>query len=146
MPAQNDIAVLNRLLRILYRSLPIYLEGIQPWTRRGAEKGLDVLAEIAADQRAFAGRVVDAIDQQGGRADPGQFPLEFTAVNDLALEFLVQKALDFQQRDVEAIQRCVDDLAKNPPLRSLAEEVLANARRHLQKLEDLTADEEFGGR
>lgn len=143
MTAQDDVAALNRLLRILYRSLPIYLEGTRPWTRRGTEKGLEVLAQIAADQRALAGRVMDAIDQQGGRAQAGQFPLEFTAVNDLALEFLVQKALDYERRDVEAIQSCVDELAATPPLRPLAEEVLANARQHVHRLEELTTGGEF---
>lgn len=139
-------AVLNRLLRMLCRSLPIYLQGTQPWTRRGAEKGLQVLAQIAADQQALAQRVAEAVHQQDGHTDTGQFPIQWTAIHDLDLEFLIRKAIEYQRRDVAETARCVDELAGTPPLESLAEEILATARRHLEMLEELITDEQFTGR
>ena len=42
-----------------------------------------------ADQQRYARRVTEAIAARGGRPDPGRFPMEFMAKNDLALEFLL---------------------------------------------------------
>ena len=94
-------------------------------------------ADIAADQQNLSRRVAQAISEQGGRPDPGRFPIEFAAVNDLALDFLLQELVKYQQRDVAAIEGCVTDLATAPALRPLAEEALARAREHLDRLKGI---------
>ena len=92
---------------------------------------------IAADQRALAQRVAEAIAERKGQIEPGHFPLEFTAINDLALGYLVRRAIDYQKRDVEAIGECVEALAGEPSLLPLAEEILGDARGHLETLEEM---------
>ena len=47
----------------------------------------------------------------------------------------------YQKQDIAAIQQCVADLAGDPAGRALAEEVLGNARGHLESLEELLAAE-----
>lgn len=142
MNRPDPIAALNRLLAILGRSLPVYLEGMRPWTRRGADsqRGLDTLADIAADLRSLAGCVTQAIVERRGEPAPGHFPIAFTADNDLALEYVLRKAADYQRHDIQAIESCAAELADVPDLRPLADEVLAHARRHLGELEELTAE------
>jgi len=137
----EQIAVLNRLLDVLTSSLPVYLERMQPWVRRGAENGLAVLARIAADQRALAARVAGAIVERRGQPAPGHFPIEFTAFNDLAVEYLVGKAAERQRRDVQAIARAARELRESPTLTSLAEEVLGHAHRHLKALEGVSTED-----
>ena len=141
MNQPEPVRVLTRLLHVLCRSLPRYLEDARPWTRRDDERAQEVLADVAAAQGILAERVARAIVQQGGRPDPGRFPIEFAAINDLALDSLRQRLIEYQGRDVAAIGRCVAELRPALVLRSLAEEALADARRHLDVLKEMRNDE-----
>ena len=79
--------MLNRLLAVLCRSLPAYLAdaGLGPG---GSPADIrTALGRLVADQQTYAQRVAEAISQRGGRPDPGPFPPEFAAKNDLAWSF-----------------------------------------------------------
>lgn len=131
------IAVLNRLLHVLCRSLSMYLEDARPWSRPehgAAQKALDLLV---ADRHDDARRVAEAVVELGGHPDPGVFPMEFSAANDLSLEFLLQKVVEEQHRDIAAIRQCAAELADDPQLRDLAEEILGNAKGHAEILGEL---------
>jgi hypothetical protein len=130
-------AVLNRLLRIISRSLPMYLEDAKPWTDGGQIEAQAALENLVADQHALARRVAQAVLDLGGQPDPGPFPSEFAGVNDTSLEFLLQEVVEGQGRDLAAIRRCADDLADTPQFHALAEEVLGNNQAHLDILKGL---------
>jgi hypothetical protein len=132
-------AVLNRLLRILSRSLPMYLRDAKPWTTEQEQPIQAALARLAADQQALAGRVARAILAHGGQPAPGPFPAAFASVNDVDLAFLLQRVIDLGHRDLAALERCVADLDRWPELRALAEEILGNAQGHLDILQDLAS-------
>ena len=140
MVSSDPIDVLNRLLRLLCRSLPIYLTSTRRSDPDGPRDLGHRLAVIAADQRALAQRVAEEIAERKGQIEPGHFPLEFTATNDLALRYLVQRAIDYQKRDVEATGECVEALADQPALLPLAQEILGDARGHLETLEEMASD------
>ena len=74
----------------------------------------------------------------GGHPSPGAFPYQFTSVHDLAIDYLLERLIECQRRDVTRIGRCVDDLAGLPQHAALAEEILGNARGHLETLEQLS--------
>ncbi len=76
----------------------------------------------------------------GGLAAPGRFPMGFTATHDLATDYLVKKSASLQSRDVEIVQKVVDELAESPRLQALAEDVLGQAKQHLADLESLAGD------
>lgn len=137
----NVTSVLNRLLTTLYRSLPIYVQGAHPWVPPDRRPALELLKRIAGDQQMYAQRVADAILHEGGRMELGQFPLEFAAFHDLGIDFLVKKAAESQRRQVEIVEECASALNGVPRLRSLAEEILGNARGHLETLEETMNDE-----
>jgi hypothetical protein len=132
----DPIDVLGRLFRVLYRSLPTYLAGADPWTHPGDEPAAKVLADIVADQRLYAGRIAEAILQKRGRVDNGDFPMEFTELNMLSFDYLLTEMARRQKQDIAAIERCVADLAGDLELQVLAEEVLGNARGHLESLHE----------
>jgi len=134
-------AVLNRLLHVLCRSLPMYLAEAKPFGRRRDQPLQEALASLVADQHALAGRVSRAISERGGRPEPGRFPIEFTGMNDVAIDFLLPELVRRQGHDVEAIQRCVADLVEVPDVRSLAEETLRSAKGHLDALREMTNDQ-----
>ena len=140
MNPQQEIDLLNRLMAILGSSLPTYLDNTAPWADRGAEDARGLLARIASDQQQLARRITADIRELGGLAEPGRFPIEFTASNDLSANYLVKKTAVLQARDVEIIQQVVDELAESSRLRALAEDVLAHAKHHLGDLEALAGN------
>jgi hypothetical protein len=50
---------------------------------------------------------------------------------------LLQELIRHQRLDIETIEDCVADLRGDRPARELAEEVLGNARGHLENLESV---------
>lgn len=138
MPQPSSIDVLNRLLRILYRSLPLYLDGTSPWTSRTDGRAEAVLAQLVADCRHYAQKTADAILDRNGILETGSFPIQYADVHDLSLDFLIGELIESQRRDIKAIEACVDKLARDRAAKALAEEALGNARGHLESLEELT--------
>jgi hypothetical protein len=143
MSQQAAIDVLNRLLRIICRSLSAYLEEARPWTSGDRPQLQTALARLAADQHVCARRVAQAIGEYGGQPEPGAFPLEFTGLNDAALDYLAAEIVQRLRGDVTALRRCAAELAGDPRARALAEEVLGNAEGHLDILQELVTAEEI---
>jgi hypothetical protein len=128
---------LNRLLVIIYRSLPMYLADAVPWMHPGDEKAKHVLNHIVADYRMYAGRIADMLLAGRARFSFGEYPMVFTDTHDLSLDYLIGELTYYQKQDVVAIEKCVADLKGDAAARTLAEEVLGNARGHLESLEEL---------
>ncbi len=137
MNRPDPIDVLNQLLRLLFRSLPVYLQGTQFWARGGDAPGLAVLQTIAADRKRFAKRLAAAIDQRGGMADAGQFPAAFTGLNDVSLDYILDCLRRAQQEEIPALQRRLVELEGDPEAHALAAEILANACTHREMLDGL---------
>jgi hypothetical protein len=142
MNAIEAVPTLNRLLTILCRSLPAYLADAQPWSQLARREVRLAIDRLLADQELYARRVAEAILQCGGRPQPGSFPPEFTAKNDLSLDFLLREVIEHQEEDVAAIEECVEELEIDSSLHALSEEILGNAKGHLDSLMELLADQE----
>lgn len=137
MASPRNTDVLNRLLATLHRSLPQYLQDSHYWTRRGDERAEAVVRHLVEDQRALSARLAELILERVGQIAPSSFPMEFTDLNLLSLDYLLQELIRHQRLDVETIEECVADLRGDRPARELAEEVLGNARGHLENLESV---------
>ncbi len=133
----QTIQSLSELLRILCRSLPAYLDCAKPWTKSGDRRLPAAIEHLVADQRRYAVRVAEAIVEQGARPDTGRFASIFTAKNDLSLDYLLEEILDQQDQDIAVIEQCAAELEGIPSLHVLAEEILGNARGHLDILREL---------
>jgi hypothetical protein len=87
-------------------------------------------------------RTVDEIGEMLSDAaypiDYGEFPMAWTAYNDLSLDFLWKKLIEFQQRDIGRIAQCVQQLHE-PVARALAERSLGAAQAHLDGLREAQA-------
>jgi hypothetical protein len=130
---------LNRLLTILYRSLPMYLTDACPWTSGGDEKATAALRHIVDDQRRLAQRIAEHILAHYGRVDMGEYPIDFPDTHDLSLDYLLGKLVQCQKNDVAAIEACIPGLQPDRKAVALAEEALGSARGHLETLEELAA-------
>ncbi len=130
-------AALNRLLVILYRSFPMYLADAVPWTHPGDERAESVLNHIVVDYRMYSGRIAELLLDRRALAGFGEYPMSFTDTHDLSLDYLIGELIFYQRQDIAAIRQCAEDIRTDLTARALAEEVLGNARGHLQSLEEL---------
>jgi len=132
--------VLNRLLNIVCRSLPMYLEHAPPAFSSEDQTATETLERIQSDQVEMAEKIGAALSEVSGGPRLGPFPMEFTDLNDLRARFLLKMAVQYQQRDIADIEQCVEDLRMAPAYQPLAEETLGMAKGHLQELRELESN------
>jgi hypothetical protein len=137
MNSIDTIAVLNQLLVLHRRTLPMYLSFAAPWGQAGDAPDREALAAIAADQERMADRLGAMIVAAGGAANEGEFPIRFTAWNDLSLAYLRQTLVADQQQRIAAMERCADQLRLTPLAAAIVQEALGEARGHLETLREL---------
>ncbi|HEY2880850.1 MAG TPA: hypothetical protein VGJ15_00410 [Pirellulales bacterium] len=137
MTKSDANAVLNRLLAILNRSLPMYLADAVPWCHPGDEQAKLALALLVTDYRHYVGRLTEMLLSRRQLIDFGDFPMAFTDTHDLSLDYLLSELIYYQKQDIAAIGQCIAALAGDPAAHSLAEEISGNASGHLEALEEL---------
>jgi hypothetical protein len=137
MNASSSIDLLNRLLAVQCRSLPMYLTDASPWMNPGDERAETTLNNIVTDQKRIAQRIVDLILDRRGVIDTGEFPMDFTDTHMLSLDSLLPELIHYQKQDLAVIEDCVRRLGRDAQARALAEEALGSAKAHLEALEHL---------
>lgn len=128
---------LNRLLAILCRSFPQYLQWSRPYVPPNRRDVVDALEAMVDDQDAIADRIISMLADADFLPRTGEFPMEFTDMHDLSIDFLISAALDYQEQDVAAMSDLVDQLRTTPAAKAVAEEALGMARGHLDTLVEL---------
>jgi hypothetical protein len=135
MPPSDTIIGLNRVLEILERSFPQYLRYARPYVPPDRENIMKTMEQIAAGQDALAERISQYIFESSGLPDHGDFPIEFTDTHDLAIDFLLQEAIDCTKQDIGDLEQCVNALRLAPAAQSLASEALGMTKGHLELLQ-----------
>jgi hypothetical protein len=74
-------------------------------------------------------------------ARTGEFPMEFTDLHDLDIDFLIDRAMVYQRQDIELVGQLLHQLQLSPAAKSLAEETLGMAKGHLQSLQELVQEQ-----
>ncbi len=136
-PKTSPVPVLNRLLVLHHRSLPQYLCSATPWSTARDSRTIQVLREIADDQRWIADQLGAMILAEHGRPHMGEYPMSFTGLHDLSLQYLMGEVAARQRKEIETIQECVAQLSDAPAAKALAENALGAAKGHLQNLDEL---------
>jgi len=137
MQQETTNQLLNRLLVIHNRSLPIYLRSAVPWWADRGQHARATLDQIVADQQHMVDRIGTLIIENNGRVELGEFPISFTALHDLSGDFLVLKMCEYQRQSVAAIERIVARLADQPRPHALAQQAFGMAQAHLDMLDEL---------
>jgi hypothetical protein len=137
MMTVDAIRHLNRLLAIHCRSFVQYLRWSRPYVPEGHEDELDTLEAIAQDQDAMAERISRMIVDAGALPRTGEFPMEFTDLHDLDIDFLIAATVRYQDYDLTAVQEVASGLQSTPAARALAEEALGMSKGHLDSLREL---------
>jgi hypothetical protein len=133
----STIAALNRLLAIVSKSFPQYLQYSRPYIPPGRNNVVETVASIVADQNGLADRISQMLVDAEAPIRTGEFPMEFTDMHDLGIDYLVNMALAYQQQDVGTIRQLVEQLQSAPAAKALAEEALGMAKGHLEALREL---------
>lgn len=134
-PATN--ALLNRLMAIVGRSFPQYLQYSRPFIPPGRGSVMETIDAIVADQNVMVERLSQMLSDANSSVRFGDFPMEYTDLHDLDIDFLMRAAVSYQQQDIETIAGIADDLRLAPAAQSLAEEVLGMTKGHLDSLREL---------
>ena len=139
MSPPSTIQILNRLLVLHERSLPMYLSYAPPYELARYDKAKVVLDQIVADQRRTIDRLGTLVIESGGTADYGEFPMSFTSLHDLSLPYLLKLLIERQQKFVVACERLADQLNMAPFAQAAAREAVGEATGHLENLQELQA-------
>ena len=134
-PSTTDL--LNRLLVLHERSLPMYLSYAPPSDLAAHEKARSVLAHIVEDQRRTIDRLATLVLDGGGTVDYGEFPLSFTSLHDLSLAYLLKLLIDRQRKLIAVSEKLADQLNLAPFAQAAAREAVGEAKGHLDNLLEL---------
>ncbi len=139
MNSASVIDVLSRLSALHNRSLAIYLADAKPWAPGAgvSEEALSELRLLAASHRDTVGRLGTMILDRDGELMHGHFPLRFASYHDLSLSFLLGELATRQETLVEQIQECAAELEGHPLEQAVVEEILGQAKGHLESLREL---------
>ncbi|MCC6492427.1 MAG: hypothetical protein IT424_05340 [Pirellulales bacterium] len=128
---------LNRLLGLHCKSFPQYLQWSRPHVPAGRGEELEAIRAIAMDQDALADRISRMIVDADALPRSGEFPMEFTDLHDLHIDYLLRAAVGYQEQDIATMERLVERLQTAPAARAIAEEALGMAKGHLDTLREL---------
>ena len=134
MNSGSEHDILNRLIVLHNRSLPMYLRDAVPWWSDRNGQAADLLEHITTDQMELVDRLGKMVIDGGEDVDNGEFPMVFTGLHDLSFDYLLEQMIGYQRRTVVAIEKCVEQLPENRMSRPLAQEALGTAKAHLDSL------------
>jgi hypothetical protein len=137
MPDAYTHRTLNEALVILSRSLPMYLSHAAPWVAFGHDEARHALDRMVADHKDAARRLTELLNGRRHTIDPGEFPMDFTGLHDVSIDYLVKQLIAHQKRLAASLERCAQRLAGDHEGQRILEEVANSSRRHLQALESL---------
>ena len=140
MSPPSTIEVLNRLLVLHERSLPMYLSYAPPNRMADHPQAKAVLDQIVEDQKRTIDRLATIVLDSGGQVDYGEFPMAFTGLHDLSLDYLLKLMAERQKKLVAACENLANLLGSAPYAQAAAREALGEAKGHLQNLEELLAE------
>lgn len=139
MVQPTSIDILNQLLALHMRSLPMYLMSAKPWTSGDDAECLEALEHIASDQELMANRIAAVIREHGGTVTPSEFPMQFTDMHDLSLSYLIPAVEERQEREILFMRDAISQLRDAPAPRAITEEALGAAQAHLDSLREVCA-------
>ncbi len=137
MNATDTNAILNRLLILHNRSLPVYLSYAIPWMERSNDLARETLDLIVDGHRSMVEHIGKMILDAGGSVATGEFPLRYASYHDLSFEFLRKQMIEYEEQMIATISRYVEQLRLAPTAQAVALEAMGEAKAHLQSLREL---------
>ena len=134
----STMALLQDLVRKEGRSLLQYVSESFPWTTHEKHKVLPILFDMAKEEQDGAAAVVRFLLKQ--RARPpylGAYPMSFTTINYMSLDFLLPYLIDFEKRRLAELEK--DRAVLQDEAQHLVQSLLEMKQRHLETLSRLAS-------
>ncbi len=127
---------LVQLMRAVGPSLALYIQDSSIWSRPGAEEIKLAIADLCSDLKSLFDRAGMVLDEQHIRTPQVKYPLRYTALHDIELEYLLPQLRQETQSQIALVGSWGDTAGD-------AGDVLKEARTslqsHLDVLEQLAA-------
>ncbi|HLN33094.1 MAG TPA: hypothetical protein VK395_35515 [Gemmataceae bacterium] len=131
--------LLENILRRVGRSLLQYVSEAFPWTTAEEQDALAQFQVLAREEGEAAAAIAKFLDQQGyGVPYLGPFPMAFTTINYVSLDYLLPLLVETQRQDLEQMQRALAQVT-DAQAREQILKIIDMSRRHLTTLKALAA-------
>lgn len=127
-------ARLNELLVELHRSLLQYTSEAWPWSTTENESFKRTVLECAERQRRSVGLLAQFLRDRQWRIDFGMYPLEYTSLHYVAVEYLAQQLVSNQRELVEFIEAAAPGCVADYEALQLVQRIAADERAILDSL------------
>jgi hypothetical protein len=130
-------AILQDIFRRENRSLLQYLAASFPWTTPERQAVVSHLQTWAAQEQDIVAGIAGYLQRnQAELPYLGAFPMDFTTINFIGLDYAVPRIIEAEKRDLADLQRDLHTLA-DPTGRDLVEELVAVKEQYLKELQEL---------
>lgn len=131
--------LLNRVMVMHGRSLPMYLAYAAPFVSQGDEAASEVLAQIVRDQKYLVEKFGDFLIDHDHAVGHGHWDMNFTSLHDVSLQYLLTEVVRRQKQLISDLTKYAEKLASFPAPKALVQEALGMAKGHLESLEELNS-------
>ncbi|QDU77563.1 hypothetical protein Pan97_46340 [Bremerella volcania] len=136
MLSAKQYELLNRIAALHHRSLPTYLTYARPWVRIGSEAKAGIIEDIAADHHDLVQRILRVLEADGRPVMLGDFPMDYTDLNDLSLDFILREMTLYEHRLLQTLEEIATWMDRDQSSYLLVHMAIGMAMGHLENLAD----------
>lgn len=129
--------LLNRVMVMHERSLPMYLAYAAPFLSHGDEAASEVLSQVVRDHKYIVEKFGDFLLEHNHPVGHGHWDMNFTSLHDVSLHYLLTEVVRGEKQLTAELSKYAEKLASFPAAKALVQEALGMAKGHLESLEDL---------
>jgi hypothetical protein len=134
----QEADLLETIIQREARSFLQFASEMYPWTQVSGAQAVDTFEELAHAERDAVGRLMKLLIRYT-RVAPhlNPYPMAYTSLGFVALDYLVKKTAEHQRQDITALERDRSALT-HAEVRAEVDALLAMKREHLKTLESLS--------
>lgn len=136
----KQFEMLNRIAALHHRSLPTYLTYARPWVRSGSEAKAEIIEDIAADHHDLVQRILRTLEADDRPLSLGDFPMAYTDLNDLSLDFILQELTHYERRLLRTLEEIATWMDRDQSSYLLVNMAIGMAIGHLENLAETNGD------
>lgn len=136
----KEFQILNRIAALHHRSLPTYLTYARPWVKAGSEDRAAIIDDIAADHHDLVERILRVLEAEDRPIALGDFPMAYTDLNDLSLDFILQELTHYERRLLNTLEDIATWVDRDSDAFLLVNMAIGLAIGHLENLAEANGD------